>query len=99
MASNIDGEELPEEHDETFLYHDRYYHRISRDSRAYYVPVDEIEKERLRLMNQIFFMKFQTLILPEPKMHAVRRVLDCGTGTADWALAVAQKYPNCEVRV
>ncbi|KAK6085765.1 UMTA methyltransferase [Seiridium cupressi] len=91
--NNID--ELPEEHDETFEYHGRLYHRLSRDSRASFVPVDEQESQRLVTMHSIITMKMGGLIIPEAS--ALRRVLDCGTGNGCWAIDVAQNYPNCEV--
>ncbi|KAI1845728.1 hypothetical protein JX265_000093 [Neoarthrinium moseri] len=51
-----------------------------------------------RLVHDIFHLKFgEQLILPERRMNALRRVLDCGSGNCSWALDVARQYPNCEV--
>lgn len=50
-------------------------------------------------MHQVVMMLFEgRLILPEEKIPNIRRVLDCGTGTASWAVDVARQYPRCEVR-
>ncbi|KAH8194844.1 hypothetical protein TruAng_010997 [Truncatella angustata] len=89
------ADELPEEHEETFEYHGRYFHRLSRDSRAYFVPIDEAENRRLTTMHEVIILKTGRTILPQP--NALRRVLDCGTGNGCWAIEVAQNVPTCEV--
>jgi hypothetical protein len=33
-----------------------------------------------------------------PPVPRLRRVLDCGFGSASWAMDVAEQYPDCEVR-
>lgn len=33
-----------------------------------------------------------------PPLNRPRRVLECGYGTAAWAIAVAEQYPRAEVR-
>ncbi|KAH8681386.1 S-adenosyl-L-methionine-dependent methyltransferase [Xylariales sp. PMI_506] len=97
MSDNDSGE-LPEEQYSTFDHHDRVYHEYSVENNVYFAPVDQTEAQRLQLMHDIFLMKFEgQLILPEPRMSALRRILDCGTGTAIWATEVAQRHPNCEV--
>lgn len=32
-----------------------------------------------------------------PTLESPTKILDCGTGTGDWAIAVAQQYPECQV--
>ena len=34
-----------------------------------------------------------------PEITPLRRVLDCGTGTANWAVEVARREPQCQVRL
>ena len=55
------------------------------------------EAERLENQHLVFSLMFdQRLIFAE--MTTVRNVLDCGYGTASWAIEVAETYPDCEVR-
>lgn len=47
-------------------------------------------------MHSVFNLLFDgTLIFPP--IQNPRRILDCGFGTASWAVDVAQAYPNCVV--
>lgn len=55
------------------------------------------EAERLENQHRVFSLMFdQRLIFAS--MIRVRNVLDCGYGTASWAIEVAEAYPDCEVR-
>ena len=55
------------------------------------------EAERLENQHLVFSLMFdQRLIFAS--MNRVRNVLDCGYGTASWAIEVAEAYPDCEVR-
>ena len=55
------------------------------------------EAERLENQHLVFGLMFdQRLIFAS--MTRVRNVLDCGYGTASWAIEVAEAYPDCEVR-
>ena len=55
------------------------------------------EAERLENQHRVFSLMFdQRLIFAS--MTRVRNVLDCGYGTASWAIEVAEAYPDCEVR-
>ena len=55
---------------------------------------DEIE--RLHVLNNVFNMTFDGRLL-FPPLTRPRRILDCGYGTASWAIGVAEENPRCEV--
>ncbi|OLN95530.1 Demethylmenaquinone methyltransferase 3 [Colletotrichum chlorophyti] len=55
---------------------------------------DEIE--RLQLMHVVLSIVFENRLL-FPPVTRPRRILECGSGTCDWAIDVAQQYPTCEV--
>lgn len=55
------------------------------------------EAQRLQLFHHIFHVLFdKRLIFPSPIPNP-RRILDCGFGSASWAIEVADSYPRCEV--
>ncbi len=56
------------------------------------------EAERLAIMHDVFTRLFDGRLI-FPPIQRLRRVLECGFGSAHWALEVAQLYPSCEVRV
>lgn len=57
---------------------------------------ERIENERLQIAHFMFGVVFENrLVFPE--IQPAGNVLDCGTGTANWALAVALKYPQSQV--
>ncbi|KAI0132359.1 hypothetical protein BJ170DRAFT_592322 [Xylariales sp. AK1849] len=99
MSDDENGQ-LPDEHFETVPYYDRLYHQLSVDTNTYYVPADQDECRRLQLMHEIFRMLFDDrLVFPEARIPRLRRVLDCGTGAASWAVDVATRYPECERKI
>ncbi|KAI4177732.1 MAG: hypothetical protein LQ343_000196 [Gyalolechia ehrenbergii] len=66
-------------------------------NQCYFMPCDEQEQTRLAITHQCFTsilngqQSFQTI------PRSARRILDVGTGTGDWAIAVAERFPNAEV--
>ncbi|KAK8868636.1 S-adenosyl-L-methionine-dependent methyltransferase [Apiospora arundinis] len=87
---------LPEEHFVRVVYNGREYHQLSLSSNAYLAPIDEVEVERLQMTHDMFSLVFDDrLIFPE--ITPLRRVLDCGTGTANWAVEVARREPQSQV--
>lgn len=89
-------EHPPEDYFFRVVHHGREYHQLSLLSNTYLVPVDEIENERLQIAHFMFSVVFENrLVFPE--IRPTGNVLDCGTGTANWALAVALKYPQSQV--
>ncbi|KAN0088992.1 S-adenosyl-L-methionine-dependent methyltransferase [Hyaloscypha variabilis] len=66
--------------------------------RTYFMPNDEIERDRLDLQHHLFQLMFGGKIFTAPidrtKLH---RVLDVGTGTGIWAIDMGDAYPEAEV--
>lgn len=67
-----------------------------RYCRDYFMPNDEDEQDRLRILHQIYLnifnLELTTITLENPTM-----VLDVGTGTGEWALGAAETWPDCKV--
>ncbi|PNY23120.1 Uncharacterized protein TCAP_06929 [Tolypocladium capitatum] len=57
---------------------------------------DEIS--RLELMHSVLSRVFDDRLI-FPPVGSPRRILDCGSGAGDWAVDVAGRFPDCEVRV
>jgi hypothetical protein len=55
------------------------------------------EAERLELQHKVFNRVFDNRLI-FPPIPRPQRVLDCGYGTASWAIEVAEQHPECEVR-
>ncbi|KAF4123219.1 Methyltransferase domain [Geosmithia morbida] len=70
--------------------HDRLY------CREWFMPIDEIEQLRLSLNHQVFLHvlhgEHTTVKLDNPQ-----HILDVGTGTGEWAIKMAETFPDCEV--
>ncbi|KAL8938434.1 MAG: hypothetical protein Q9216_003908 [Gyalolechia sp. 2 TL-2023] len=66
-------------------------------NQCYFMPCDEQEQTRLAITHQCFTSilngqrSFQTI------PRSARRILDVGTGTGEWAIAIAERFPNAEV--
>ncbi|KAH8592911.1 S-adenosyl-L-methionine-dependent methyltransferase [Bisporella sp. PMI_857] len=86
--------------DETFLtttiVHNRMYQEYAITNLAYLTPMDQDEMHRLNLEHELFNRVFDHRLI-FPPINRLRRVLDCGFGTAQWASAVAEENPGCEV--
>ncbi|KAF5863161.1 hypothetical protein ETB97_010506 [Aspergillus alliaceus] len=54
------------------------------------------EAERLELQHQVFSKVFDNRLI-FPPIPRPRKVLDCGYGTASWAIEAAERHPECEV--
>ena len=55
------------------------------------------EIERLENQHRVFSLMFDGKLI-FPPLTVVDNVLDCGYGSATWAIEVAETYPDCEVR-
>lgn len=56
------------------------------------------EISRLELMHSVLCRVFDDRLI-FPPVGSPSRVLDCGCGAGDWAVDVARRFPDCEVRL
>ncbi|KAK1997155.1 UMTA methyltransferase [Colletotrichum falcatum] len=96
MASDPQTVPLDNAFLETVIHQGREYQRYAVDNGAYFAPMDEDEVERLQIMHAVLSIVFENQLL-FPPITRPRRILECGFGTGDWALEVAQQHPSCEV--
>ncbi|OXV10192.1 hypothetical protein Egran_02047 [Elaphomyces granulatus] len=61
------------------------------------MPNDEIEQTRLSIMHQIFLLLLHGELTKVPVPAGACRILDVGTGPGDWALEMAEQYPDAEI--
>ena len=73
---------------------DRKYH-ADWIPRRYILPNDSLERERLELQHQILLSIDGLHKANLPK--ELQNVLDIGTGTGEWAIEIAEKYPGAIV--
>lgn len=64
---------------------------------TYFMPCDQAEQDRLAIQHQVFVGALKGKLSTTPLTNATRRVLDLGTGPGNWAVAVAEQFPNTEV--
>ena len=64
---------------------------------TYYMPCDEQEQTRLAITHQCFTAILNGQLSFQSIPRGVRRILDVGTGTGDWACAAAERFPTAEV--
>lgn len=64
---------------------------------SYLMPCDEQEQTRLAITHQCFTAILNGQLSFQSIPRNSRRILDIGTGTGDWAIAVAERFPNTEV--
>jgi SAM-dependent methyltransferase len=63
---------------------------------SYYMPIDEEELTRQHMVHEAFLKFFNGSLTTIP-LHSPRRILDVGTGTGDWAIGMAEQFPQAEV--
>ncbi|CAI7598057.1 unnamed protein product [Penicillium viridicatum] len=88
--------ELDREYLNTITVQGREYQKYSIDHRTYFGPVDEEEAQQLEDQQQLFHRIFDNRLI-FPPIYRLKRVLDCGHGSASWAVEVAEQNPDCEV--
>ncbi|ORY00663.1 S-adenosyl-L-methionine-dependent methyltransferase [Clohesyomyces aquaticus] len=76
--------------------HDRDFQKYSVDNRIYCVPVDEREEERLESQHALFLRLCGNRLF-FPNIESPRKILDCGYGRGEWAVAMAEEYEDSEV--
>jgi SAM-dependent methyltransferase len=62
----------------------------------YFLPIDQTEQTRQYVIHQVFLKLFD-LELTTVQLENPRYILDIGTGIGEWAIGMAEKYPQCEV--
>ncbi|KAL3418258.1 UMTA methyltransferase [Phlyctema vagabunda] len=80
---------------ESVTYHNREYQSHALSNQIYFAPIDEDETERLRIQHDVLSRCFDGRLV-FPPLTRLRRILDCGYGTASWAMEVAEQNPRCE---
>ncbi|KAF7941173.1 hypothetical protein BELL_1146g00030 [Botrytis elliptica] len=62
----------------------------------YYMPIDEEELDRLRIIHQIYLQIFDNQLTTVP-LKSPTRILDIGTGAGDWAMGMGDLWPSAEI--
>ncbi|KAG4436953.1 hypothetical protein IFR05_007566 [Cadophora sp. M221] len=62
----------------------------------YSMPNDDAEQGRLQMLHDIYLEIFGGRISMAPLQNP-QKILDIGTGTGEWAIAMAELYPNADV--
>ncbi|KAH9906372.1 S-adenosyl-L-methionine-dependent methyltransferase [Xylariomycetidae sp. FL2044] len=63
---------------------------------SYYMPNDEDEQVRLQLINQVYLKTFDGELSLVP-LESPTHILDVGTAVGEWAIDIAEQFPDCEV--
>lgn len=66
-------------------------------SETYYMPNDEAEQTRLAIAHQAYLAVLDDLLTLSLIPRSAKRILDIGTGTGDWAIAVGERFPAAEI--
>ena len=64
---------------------------------TYYMPNDEPEQTRLAIAHQAYLPVLDGQLTLARVPSNARRILDVGTGTGDWAMAMAERFHNAEI--
>ncbi|KAI9824747.1 MAG: hypothetical protein M1832_001574 [Thelocarpon impressellum] len=64
---------------------------------AYFMPNDEQEQTRLNILHQMYLLLLRGELTLAPVSDDPDRILDIGTGTGEWAIAMAERYPDADV--
>jgi len=81
----------------SFLEQQRIEHGRSYCSDDYYMPNDEAEQTRLAITHQAFLQVLDGQLCMTRVPASVTRILEIGTGTGDWATAIAERFPDAEI--
>lgn len=64
---------------------------------TYYMPNDPQEETRLAIAHQAYLPILSGQLTLAHIPSTATRILDIGTGTGDWAIAIAERFPDAEV--
>lgn len=64
---------------------------------TYYMPNDDDEQTRLAIAHQSYLPILDGQLTLAHIPNGVKRILDIGTATGDWAVAIAERFPDAEV--
>lgn len=62
----------------------------------YYIPNDEEEQTRQQMLHGVYLHLLDNELTTVP-LHNPEKILDIGTGTGDWAMAMGDEYPDAEI--
>ncbi|KAK4448547.1 S-adenosyl-L-methionine-dependent methyltransferase [Podospora aff. communis PSN243] len=62
----------------------------------YFMPIDSMEQTRQYVIHQVYLKTFNLQLTTVP-LEDPSYILDIGTGVGEWAIAMAERYPDCEV--
>ena len=62
----------------------------------YFLPIDQTEQTRQYVIHQVYLKLFELELTTVP-LENPRYILDIGTGIGEWAIGMAEKFPQCEV--
>ncbi len=66
-------------------------------SETYFMPNDETEQTRLAIAHQAYLLALDSQLTLGLIPRSAKRILDIGTGTGEWAIAVAERLPKAEI--
>ena len=61
------------------------------------MPNDEAEQTRLAVAHQAYLSALNDQLTLAFIPRSAQRILDIGTGTGDWAIAIAERFPKAEI--
>ena len=61
------------------------------------MPNDEAEQTRLAIAHQAYLSVLNDQLTFALIPRSTQRILDIGTGTGDWAIAIAERFPKAEI--
>jgi SAM-dependent methyltransferase len=67
-----------------------------RYCKDYYMPNDEEEQDRTQMLHTVYLYLFDQQLTTVP-LDNPTKILDIGTGTGEWAMAMGDEYPEAEV--
>lgn len=80
-------------YDTDVVYHTIHGRRYCGD---YYMPNDEEEQTRMQILHSVYYSLLSNRLTTVP-LSSPSKILDVGTGSGDWAMAMGDEYPEAEV--